>query len=118
MRTVKAELKKGLKVGDTVHTTAEIREATAGDLIEATEESEKLYQAPDGSYVLVASSTMVGLNTMRRQIVRIGDHSGPLTMGELKSLSAADINILQAESNKLDGAVIAEVADRGRDHAA
>jgi len=118
MAIEKVMLKKGLTVGDAVHTEAEIREATVGDFIEATEDSERLCLTPEGSYILVASPTLVGLNTLRRQIVRIGEHEGPLTPGELKKLSTVDLNLLQEAADRLGTAALAEVADRGRDHAA
>ena len=112
-------LKKGLRVKDAVHTEAEIRESTAGDFIEATEESERLCQTPDGNYVLVASPTLVGINILRRQIVRIGEYEGPLTLGELKKLSGGDLSLLQDKATQLEGAAVAEkVTDRGRGDAA
>ena len=118
MAIEKVMLKKGLTVGDAVHTEAEIREATVGDFIEATEDSERLCLTPEGSYILVASPTLVGLNTLRRQIVRIGDYAGPLTLKELKMLSSVDVGRLQETAQKLENAAMAEVTDRGRDPAA
>lgn len=113
MATITVTLNKGLIIGETIHKEAEIREATAGDLIEATEESEKVVLTPDG-YQLVASPTMVGLNTLRRQIVRIGEHQGPLTLGELKKLSSTDISLLQEKAETVEAASLREFADRGR----
>lgn len=113
MTTAKVTLQKGLKVGEEIHKAAEIREATAGDFIEATEESERLCLTPEGNYILIASPTMVGLNTLRRQIVRVGEYDGPLTLQELKMLSGTDIRKLQEMAEKLEGAAMKEVSDRG-----
>lgn len=113
MATVTCILNKGLMIGETTHKDAEIREATAGDLIDATEESEKVVLTPDG-YQLVASPTMVGLNTLRRQIVRIGEYPGPLTLAELKKLSSKDISLLQEQAEIVESASLKEFADRGR----
>jgi phage FluMu protein gp41 len=113
MATVKCTLKTGLKVGDEVHLEAEIRELTAGDLIDATDESEKLIMTPEG-YALLVSNTLAGLHTLRRQIVRIGDHSGPLTLGELKRLSGNDLSLLQEKALQLDSASLAEVEAQGK----
>ena len=113
MSTVKVTLQKGLKIGDVVHKEAEIREATAGDMIEATEESERLVLTPEGNYMLVASPTLVGLNTLRRQIVKVGASDGPLTLAEMKMLSGGDINLLQQKAAQLEDAGMKEVADRG-----
>lgn len=113
MATVTVLLNKGLIIGETTHKEAEIREASAGDLIDATSESEKLINTPEG-FQLVASPTMVGLNTLRRQIVRVGDHPGPLELSELRKLSAHDISLLQEHAEALDKASLSQVTDRGR----
>jgi phage FluMu protein gp41 len=112
MATVKFDLKEGIKIGEAVYIAAEIREASAGDLIDAADESEKLIATPDG-YQLLASPTLVGLNTLRRQIVCIGDYKGPLTLSELKKLSAADLSLLQEKALTLEDASLKKVIDRG-----
>ncbi len=112
MATIKCTLKQGLKIKDAVHLEAEIREATAADLIEATDESEKVVPTPEG-YKLLASPTLVGLNTLRRQIVRIGEYPGPLSVAELKKLSAPDLSLLNEKALELESASIEEVKDRG-----
>ncbi|MEN6375324.1 MAG: hypothetical protein ABFD75_11180 [Smithella sp.] len=113
MSTADITLKKGLKVGEVVHTAAVIREATGGDFIEATEEAERLCLTPEGNYILVASPALVGINTLRRQIVKIGDHVGPLTLKEMKLLSGQDIKLLQEAAENLENASMEEVAKRG-----
>ncbi|KJS28555.1 MAG: hypothetical protein VR64_23975 [Desulfatitalea sp. BRH_c12] len=114
MATVKVVLKTGLTIGEAVHLEAEIREASAGDLIEATDESEKVIKTPDG-YQLIASPTLVGLNVLRRQIVRVGDYAGPLSIAELKKLSSADLSLLQESAEQLETASLAGLAARGCD---
>lgn len=117
MASENVKLKKGLQIGDVIHTEAEIRESTAGDFIEATEESERPCLTPEG-YLLLASSTLVGANMLRRQVVKIGEYPGPLTLGELKKLSGPDLKLLQAAAERLDGTAATEVTDRGRGSAA
>ncbi len=114
MATTTVTLSPGLKVGEIDHTLAELREATAGDHIEATEESEKVIATPEG-FQLLASPTLVGLNTLRRQVVRIGDYRGPLSLAELKKLSAHDLSLLQEAAMALESASLKEFAERGRD---
>lgn len=114
MATIQITLRKGLTIGEETHVEAEIREATAADLIDATEEAEKLVATPDGGFQLVASPTLVGLHCLRRQIVRVGEHPGPLTMGELRRLSAHDLSLLQEKAQLLEAASLKEVAERGR----
>jgi len=113
MRTVEVPLDHGLKIGETVETLAVLRETTAADVIDATEESERLFQATDGP-CLVASPCMVGMHTLRRQIVSIGDHKGPLTIGELKRLSSADLGLLQEKAVEMETAALKGVTGRGR----
>lgn len=114
MATMNVDLTRGLTIGEKTHTKATIREATAADLIDATDESEKIVKTPDG-YQLVASPTQVGLNTLRRQIVNVGDYKGPLSMAELKKLSATDLSLLQETAQAMDAVSMAEITDRGRD---
>lgn len=113
MRTVEVLLAQGLTIGDTVETLAVLREMTAADLIEATEESERLFHTADGP-CLVASPCMVGMHTLRRQIVSIGEHKGPLTIGELKRLSSPDLSLLQEKAMEMEQAALKGVTGRGR----
>lgn len=118
MTTVEVTLANGLKIGEKgkekTHKVAVIREATAGDMIEATEESERLALTPEGNYILVSSPTLVGINVLRRQIVKLGEYDGPLTLSEMKLLSSVDINLLQGKAQQLDNAGAEEIAKRGR----
>ncbi len=118
MATTTVTLKGGLKIGEVTHLVAEIREALSGDIIEAMEESEKVVLLPGSDRpepALVASPTMVGIHTLRRQIVRIGEHKGPLTLAEIKRLIPADLNALQQKAEELEAAGLASLTDRGRD---
>lgn len=113
MATIKFTLTDGLTVGKTINKDVELREVSAGDLIDATEDAERVVLTGEG-YQLLTSPTMVGLHTLCRQIVRIGDHPGPLTIAELKKLSGRDLNMIQDEANKLDQATLAEATDKGK----
>lgn len=104
MATVTVQLRDGLRVGEETHREAELREATVADLIDATAESERLVQTPQGEFQLVPSATMLGLHVLRRQIVRVGSHQGPFTVGELRKLSMFDLNALQALASQLEAA--------------
>jgi phage FluMu protein gp41 len=102
--TATLTLRDGLTVGATIHTTAELREATAADLIDATAEAERLVATPQGEWVIVPSQTLLGLHVLRRQVLRIGAHAGPLTLAELRKLSAYDLNALQGAALGLEAA--------------
>lgn len=118
MAQVTFTLIQGLKIGDAEHQEAVLREASGGDVLAAMEESERLVwgDGPDGTPQphLVVSPTLVGINVLRRQIVRIGEIKGPLERFDINRLSPADLNLLQVQAQLLEGAASVEVARRGR----
>lgn len=101
----------GLTVGEQVHKEVTIRELTAGDVFDAQSDAEQLVSTPEGPQ-LVASPSAVGIHTLRRQIVRIGDIDGPLAMKELRMLDAIDLEMIQSECVKLEQASMASIASR------
>lgn len=118
-------LHDGLKLGEHTYYEAVIREATAGDVMDAQEASEKLVFAPssDGSGVeptLVTSPSKVSTEVLRRQIKRVGEISGPLSAEQLRKLSPGDMNRLMQATEELDGAAVNETQgrseQRGRDN--
>lgn len=113
MRTVKFDLRDGLTIGEATEKAMVLREATAADLIEATEESEKLVTV-GGEPTLVASPTLVGMNTLRRQVVTVGNHKGPLLLSELKKFSSVDLGLTQEKALELEQAALKEFSGRGR----
>lgn len=117
MATVPVTLTHGLKIGEDTLKDAVLREPTAGDIIEAQEEAEKLvYTVEDNGNrivpTLVASPTMVGVHVLRRQIVKIGNLSGPIELDMIKRLHPEDFGLLQAKADELDAATSAEIASR------
>lgn len=120
MATVTVTLIGGLQIGEDVHTEAVLREPTGADLIDALEESEKLVLVPsaDGGEAkpkMVLSPALMGLNVMRRQVVRIGTYEGPLTLAELKKLKkAGDIDQLQEKAMQLEQSSIEATVNQGR----
>ncbi|MEX0732840.1 MAG: phage tail assembly protein [Aquisalimonadaceae bacterium] len=118
MATVTVTLDHGYPRDNPKHHALELREVTVGDIIDGQAESERVVPTPEGP-ALVISPTFVGLNTLRRQIVRIGDIEGPLSLKELRNLHPDDLHKVQQEADRLEGAAAAdlaprEVAQRGR----
>ena len=113
MSRTEVTLIHGVKVGDEMQLIATLREPTAGDVIDATVESEKLLFTPAG-YQLIASPTLVGANVLRRQIVSIGVLQGPLDLDQIKRLHPEDLNILQDAAERLEQAASQAVTQRGR----
>lgn len=112
MAQVEFALKKGLDVGGLTHTNCVLREPTAGDVIDASEESEKVVLVGLEPQ-LVTSPTLVGINTLRRQIVRIGEVNGPLEREMFGKLSPEDLNLIQQQAEQLEQAA-RKVSQRGR----
>lgn len=90
----------------------ELRELTAGDIIEAEEASEKLMMGPNGP-VLVSSPARMGFELLRRQVARVGKLQG-LSLAQLKSLHPDDLERLNAQVAARDTLLAREIADRGR----
>lgn len=115
MATLTITLKDGITLGEDTLTEAVLRSPTAGDVMDAQEESEKLVETLDGPR-LVSSPTLSGAGMLRRQIVRIGNLEGPLALSDLRKLTPRDMHALQTAANKLDDALAGEaLTDRGRD---
>jgi phage FluMu protein gp41 len=109
-KTETIELTTPVKIGDEECRQVILREASAGDVIEAQEEAEKLIMTPDGPQ-LIASPSLVGLGVLRRQVVKIGDKvDGPVDVATLKRFSVFDLNALQDAADTMDAALDAEVA--------
>lgn len=79
-------LKRGLKVGETIHKDFELREATAGDVFAAEAEA-------DPSRPTTFRSALAA-----QQLVRIGAFEGPFTLTVLAKLTGRDLSrILDAQ---------------------
>jgi len=115
------ELKHGLRLtlknGDDermeIYKTFEMREPTAGDVIDASEESEKLVTVKDG-FEFVSSPALMGFHMLRRQIKKIGDISGPISVKNMRKLHPEDLEILQVAAENIDSATAGAIASRGR----
>ncbi|WP_336845052.1 phage tail assembly protein, partial [Providencia rettgeri] len=94
----------------------ELRELTAGDLIDAEAASERVVMTNKGS-ALVSSPSRMGYELIRRAIVRIGKINGPLPFEMLKKLHQDDLELISnyfgghqsAAMNTAEG-----VTDKGR----
>ncbi len=114
-------LEKGLTIGEERHTKVVLRELSAGDLIAAMEESERLIMVPGANGAepaLVTSNTLMGINTLRRQVASIGSVDGPMEREQLSLLSNKDLEILHQGVAALDTAIVNALEARGRSAAA
>jgi len=108
MSQIKFTLNEGLTLGEEALKEVVLRDVIAGDIIDASEESEKLVYTPEP--VLIASPAMMGVHILRRQIVSIGNVTGPIEVKLLGKLSAEDLELLQTKAEELESAAVAQVA--------
>lgn len=106
---VSVPLADGLLLGKVTYTRAILRQLTAGDILEAQEEAERLVYARDGTLSLVMSPARMGREALRRQIARLENDcgevfDGPLGVEELGRVSGRDLAALQAGVEVLDAA--------------
>lgn len=83
-------LKRGLKIGSSVHKEFLLREAITGDLLAAEQQSRT-------ETVLNFSAAVLA-----RQLVRIGSFEGPFTVGMLSELRAYDFGVLRNAQLEID----------------
>lgn len=83
-------LKIGMAVEGEIQKSFEMREATVEDLLDAEVESS------------VATPLNFNAQLMIRQLVRVGDFTGPFTINMIKRLKPADFRILRAAQMELD----------------
>lgn len=113
----KVTLHKGLTVGEKIQNVATLRELNAGDVLKAMEESERVVMVPTANGIeptLLMSSALMGVNTLRRQIVSIGEIQGPLEREQLDLLSDRDLDILQTGASDMEKAIAKALIERGR----
>ncbi|MGO2354635.1 MAG: hypothetical protein ACTH58_07845 [Marinomonas foliarum] len=113
----KVTLHKGLKVGEKIQNVATLRELNAGDVLKAMEESERVVMVPTANGIeptLLMSNALMGVNTLRRQIVSIGEIQGPLEREQLDLLSDRDLDILQTCASDMEKAIAKALIERGR----
>lgn len=118
MAQITFSLKDGMPYGKgedaELQTEVTLRELNAGDLMDARLESERVIEAASGPR-LVCSPELLALNTLRRQVARIGQIQGPMSLHDLRKLTLPDLCLLERKADAMDAAVLADkLGDRGR----
>ncbi len=120
MARIEFELIDGLSIGEgdnrVTHKKVTLRTLTAGDLEDASIESEKVVREEDDLSIVI-SPVLMSNAVLRRQILKVGDITGPLPAPLLRMLSSVDLELLQAQADLLDkaGRAAVEAAlSRGR----
>jgi phage FluMu protein gp41 len=117
------ELKHGLTVGKgadaETHYEVELRELTTADVIDSELAAEKVVVVgANGSEKGIAytSGVIMGLELLRRQVARIGEIDGPVSMKLLRQLHPDDMKMLNDKADEMDKA-LAGIGNRGRSDA-
>lgn len=112
------ELKTGLKYGEDFEKELETKELTTADIMDAQTASEVVRFDKEGNPVLVQSPALFGYEILRRQIKRVGRIDGPLSLGQLRSLSQEDLNLISMTVEAQERLKAEQVVNRGRVDAA
>lgn len=122
MAAQKITLKDGFKVGEKTYLEVSLRSLTAGDVMDANLDAERLEMVPQlnaaGAITgygpeYVKSPTLVAMHSLRRQVSIVGLLEAPLEIEMLRKLSPDDINLLSRIANAMDAADL-EAINRGR----
>lgn len=105
-------LKHGIKIDDQLYQTVELRDLTAGDVIEAEEQAEKLYFGPGNIPFVVSSPIKAIAYTLPKLIVKFGDLPIPLPKNVLETLHVEDFNQLTKIYQQMRGET--DLAEAGR----
>lgn len=87
---LKGTLKAGMEIKGVAHRDFEMRDSTVEDLLDAELE------------VDVAKPMNFNTEVMARQLVRVGDYTGPFTTAMIKRLNKHDWRLLRAAQGELD----------------
>ena len=79
----KGKLRRGITIGGIAHKEFEMRECDLGDMLDAEADTP------------VGTALAYTVELVCRQLVRIGDHTGPFTVGQLRKLPPDDWETLQ-----------------------
>lgn len=101
MANLKFTLEDGLKVGDQIHKEVELRELTAGDMLDAEAEVEELVMTVNGTVTYKTSPVKLSHELLRRSIAKLGNLPMPLSQAEFRLLTRTDLIILQTNARKL-----------------
>lgn len=98
---MKITLKKPIKITgcDDEVKSVEVGEYTAGDILEATQESERLVVATDGSSNLVSSDLEVSYRLAGLCVKKAGKREGKLILQEVKLLHPSDIDAINSAAD-------------------
>ena len=107
--TLSFTLPDGLKIGSEVHKEVEIRDITAGDIIEANERSREVFLTPEGPMLMCPTDKIVR-SMLCLIITKLGSLKMPLSPPEFNKLSEsaadfeffAEIYIEMREKSNLD----------------
>ncbi|WP_437889582.1 phage tail assembly protein [Phytobacter sp. V91] len=102
---------------ETRHTDVTLRELDSRDVVESQLAAERVVIGDNGKAVAYCSEVLMGLELLRRQILKVGEIPGPLSIKQLYSFHPEDLELLSSSASSLDD-MLAETSNRGRRDAA
>lgn len=99
------------------HTEVTLRELDSRDVVESQLAAERVVIGDNGKAVAYCSEVMMGLELLRRQILKVGEIPGPLSIKQLYSFHPEDLEVLSSKASSLDDMLV-ETTNRGRSDAA
>lgn len=116
------QLKHGYVTGkgtadETRHTAVTLRELDSRDVVESQLAAERVVIGDNGKAVAYCSEVLMGLELLRRQILKVGEIPGPLSIKQLYSFHPEDLELLSSKASSLDDMLVG-TSTRGRTDAA
>ena len=115
-------LKHGFVTGkgtadETRHIEVTLRELDSRDVVESQMAAERVVIGDNGKAVAYCSEVLMGLELLRRQILKVGEIPGPLSIKQLYSFHPEDLELLSSKASSLDDMLVG-TSTRGRTDAA
>lgn len=98
--------------------TVEIRELNTGDIFDAQDGAKELQLVPEVGPIFVVDHVKLERLLLLSSIESVDGDKEKANIKWLRELSVEDYSALQHLSENVDGAILAEVGERGRDSAA
>ena len=98
------QLKHGYVTGkgtadETRHTEVTLRELDSRDVVESQLAAERVVIGDNGKAVAYCSEVLMGLELLRRQILKVGEIPGPLSQKQLYSFHPEDLELLSSKAS-------------------
>ncbi|HBQ6087519.1 TPA: phage tail assembly protein [Klebsiella pneumoniae subsp. pneumoniae] len=95
------------------HKEVTFRELTSEDVINSQLAAERVVIGENGKAVAYCSEVLMGVELLRRQILKVGEIPGPLSLKQIYNFHPEDLEILSSKASSMDD-LLTGTAGRGR----